>query len=80
MKIVENTEESICSPILKTVDNTILEESFKTLNIKDDSKDHNFSVESWVADGSSEEEETTVSQEHNYIKEPKYIVFESSIE
>lgn len=29
MKIVENTEESICSPILKTVDNTILEESLR---------------------------------------------------
>lgn len=77
MKIVENTEESICSPILKTVDNTILEESFETLTIKDDSKDHDFSVASFVADGSGEEEETT-SQEQNYIKEPKYIVFESS--
>lgn len=79
MKIVENTEESICSPILKTVDNTILQESFETLTIKDDSKDHDFSVESLFADGSGEEEETT-SQEQNYIKEPKYIVFESSIE
>lgn len=75
MKIVENTEESICSPILKTVDNTILEESFETLTIKDDSKDHDFSVKSLVADGSGEEEETTVSQEQNFIKKPKYIVF-----
>lgn len=67
----------VSSTPMKIVENT---EEFETLTIKDDSKDHDFSVESWVADGSGEEEETT-SQEQNYIKEPKYIiVFESSIE
>lgn len=37
-------------------------------------------MEFLIAYGSGEEEETTVFQEQNYIKEPKYIVFESSIE
>lgn len=37
-------------------------------------------MESLIADGSNEEKETPVSQEQNYIKEQKYIVFESSIE
>lgn len=61
MKTVENIEESICSPIFTTVENTILKESFETSTLKDDSKDRNFSVESLIADGSDEEEETIVS-------------------